>query len=385
MYKGNTKPRVLLNGSTMHDGGGMQVLTNFIADSLTQESKIDWYFFISKRVKENLDELRIDIPLEKTLVLEKSPANPLSWIWQFFVFKSWEKKKNFDLVYSISAPSYFFFKAKEVQRIANAYLANPNEFAFSVLPPAMRLAWRIKFLIQKVFLCKSDYFITQTNLVKKRLESKFFSRNKLIEVVPNAVSKSFLTGDEQNSKKLDHIFCIATANWHKNIHQLGEVASLLKKLLPNSDFKFLTTIDKTTKIYKVLEARTRSLGVENHFIHLGRISQAESKKHYLSSKVTFLPTYLEVFSASIIESIHFGTPVLTTNFDFNRELISDERFLFQPGDWSQAALILSQLLVDSGLRNEMVQSISRGIDPISSEEAFQKTEEILTRMMNNSR
>jgi glycosyltransferase involved in cell wall biosynthesis len=382
MDKGITKPKVLLNGSTMHDGGGMQVLINFIADLLSRDSRFDWYFFISKRVKENLDELGIVIPGEKTLVLEKSPANPLSWIRQFFVFKRWENKKNFDLVYSISAPSYFFFKAKEVQRIANAYLANPNEFAFRVLPPATRLMWRIKFLIQKIFLFKSDYFITQTNLVKRRLENQFYSKNKLIEVVPNAVSKSFLTVNEEDSKKEDHIFCIATANWHKNIHQLGEVALLLKKLLPNLDFKFLTTIDKTTKIFKVLQARTRSLDVDKHFIHLGRISQAESKKYYLRSKVTFLPTYLEVFSASIIESIHFGTPVLTTNFDFNRELISDERFLFQPGDWSQAALILSKLLTDPGLRNEMVQSISGGIDSISSEEAFQKTEEILTKMIN---
>ena len=100
MAKIPDKPRVLLNGSTMFDGGGMQVLINFIADSLIQDSKIDWYFFISKKVKEDLDNLGIDIPLEKTLVLDKSPSNPISWIPQFLAFKEWEKSKKFDLVYS---------------------------------------------------------------------------------------------------------------------------------------------------------------------------------------------------------------------------------------------------------------------------------------------
>lgn len=373
------KKRVLLNGSTMFDGGGMQVLLNFISDSLRQSSNIEWYYLLSKRAEKFLGEIGVSLPEEKTFILEKSPTNPIYWLPQFLKFKAWERKLDFDIVYSISSPSYFFFRAKEVQRITNPYLTNANRFSFEVLPRSLRLKWKIKFWIQKIFLSKSDYFITQTNLIKSKLGLHFYSKNKPVEIVPNAVSTFFLTETSERLPKQNWIFCIATANWHKNIHQLGEVAWHLRELNQSLDFKFITTIDHESEIFKILRRRTLELQLEDRFIHLGRVPQVKCREYYLKSKVTFLPSILEVFSASIIESIHFKTPVLTTDLNFNRELILNSEYLFQPNDWREAAEKLSRFLGEPDFGEVMIKSVSSSLDLISSAEAFQKTEEVLLK------
>ena len=375
------KPKVLLNGSTMFDGGGMQVLVNFILELQSQESQIDWYYLITERVEFFLNVYLIKLPINKKLVLRKSPSSISAWFTGFYEFKKWEKEIEFDLVYSISSPSYFFFKSKEIQRITNPYIANPNEWGYKALPFKTMILRNAKTKFQELFLKKSDLLITQTNLAKNNLIKKFSSISMKVEVVPNAISSLFISNDFGSLPKENYIFCIGAANWHKNIHLLPEVALKLKNFKPELKFKFLTTLDKESVIFHILVKNSLKLGVEDYFIHLGRISQLECKEYYLRSKVTFLPTCLEVFSASIIESIHFKTPVLTTNLDFNRELIGNSKFLFQSGNWDQAAQMLFKFLTDPNYGYEMLESVSKELKVITSFTALKKTEQLILEII----
>ena len=50
-----------------------------------------------------------------------------------FQLREIEAKIQPDLVYSITAPSYFKFHAPEVMRFTNPWVTHPNKFAWSIL------------------------------------------------------------------------------------------------------------------------------------------------------------------------------------------------------------------------------------------------------------
>ena len=69
----------------------------------------------------------------------------------------------------------------------------------------------------------------------------------------------------------------------------------------------------------------------------------------------FLPTLLEVFSASIIEAMYFDMKIVASDFPFNRKVIEDAGLLFKPTNAKDAADKIAEIIGDTELQKKLTE------------------------------
>ncbi|MBZ0256158.1 glycosyltransferase, partial [bacterium] len=57
-------------------------------------------------------------------------------------------------------------------------------------------------------------------------------------------------------------------------------------------------------------------GLQDQIINVGPLEQEQLNRLYCNSHALFLPTYLESFSGTYLEAMHFGVPIITSDLDF---------------------------------------------------------------------
>jgi glycosyltransferase involved in cell wall biosynthesis len=78
---------------------------------------------------------------------------------------------------------------------------------------------------------------------------------------------------------------------------------------------------------------------------------------YRGCQLCFLPTLLEVFSASTLEAMNFRLPVVATDFDFNSEVMGDSCLYYEPMNAKDAAKQIKKYVESESLREEMKQKM----------------------------
>lgn len=68
--------------------------------------------------------------------------------------------------------------------------------------------------------------------------------------------------------------------------------------------------------------------------------------------VRFLPTLLEVFSASTVEAMYFNLPIVATKFDFNTEVLEDSCLYYEPKNAQDAANQIFRFINNKELQAE---------------------------------
>src|SRR5262249_19585944 len=71
------------------------------------------------------------------------------------------------------------------------------------------------------------------------------------------------------------------------------------------------------------EAKARALGLSEHVIFAGRISEAEKVAHYNLADLYVMPSYGEGFGIALIEAAACGIPVVGSSVDGSREALLD--------------------------------------------------------------
>ena len=90
--------------------------------------------------------------------------------------------------------------------------------------------------------------------------------------------------------------------------------------------------------------------MEDNVVNHGRISQAELAEMYRHCAFCYLPTLLEVFSASTVEAMFFDLKIVATDFAFNREVLGDACLYYEPMNAVDAAKQFSKLIGDKDLQ-----------------------------------
>ncbi len=99
----------------------------------------------------------------------------------------------------------------------------------------------------------------------------------------------------------------------------------------------------------------RQNGLEGRVVNLGRLPQKDLAAYYRSCDALLMPTRMESFSGTYLESMHFGLPILTSDLDFAREVCGDAALYFDPWDAESIKEAIINLKNDPDLRNDLVQ------------------------------
>ena len=176
----------------------------------------------------------------------------------------------------------------------------------------------------------------QTETMSDRLR-QYFEVNAQIKVLPNCLPiDSTCCGDGdavpaaiQEREGKFRLFCLARYYPHKNLERIVDVFSKYRQEL--MDVVVYLTIDADQhRGAKRLLRRIKTEGLDQMVVNVGPISQRDIGSYFRNCHGLLFPTLLESFSASYLEAMYFGLPIITSDVDFARDVCGDAAIYCKP-------------------------------------------------------
>lgn len=337
--------RILINASNLHVGGGVQVAASFITE-LYKLKKFNFSIVCSTAVYENLSDYVISDEFTSFEVVNVFGFKKLN-------YKDLIKFNGHDVCFTIFGPFYPSIDVKyHICGFAQAWIAYPNNEAYKKFPLVSQWKSKIKFWIQKQYFKKYDLLVVEQDHVKHAL-SKIGFDHKRVEVVNNCVSSLYLNPDEwlpikgglpKNNKPI--LGFIGRAYPHKNLNILIMVNDILiREYDLNLNFIFTLTDEEMASL---------KFDQIDNFYSVGSLSAQQCPDFYSKIDALIFPSLLECFSASPIEAMCMGTPVIASNRDFIKDICKDSAVYFDPLNPFDIAEKIVRLLSDENLKETKV-------------------------------
>jgi glycosyltransferase involved in cell wall biosynthesis len=346
--------KILVNtiSTKKHSGGAYQIAYNFLMKTL-EHQEVEWVYVVSADLDEILPE-----PMKERKnyhVYSTQPDYRHTYKKVKNELKELVEKEKPDVVYSITAPSYFTFDTVEVMRFTNPWVTHPNKYSWATMSLANRLKTRLYCWNQRRMMRKASYFVTQTETTKKGIMRITGVPSENVKVVNNVLPQIFKslpkTPKDQDGNWID-VACVGAPVPHKNFDIIPAVVKELKAL-GVENVRFHVTVPTGNPLLSMYNRKLGGLGLSDRIITHGRCSQIELAEMYRGCQLCFLPTLLEVFSASTLEAMNFHLPVVATDFDFNSEVMGDSCLYYEPMNAKDAAIQIKKYVESKELREEM--------------------------------
>ena len=347
--------RLILNAVSAknYSGGVFQIAVNFFVESLAYEDdEIEWYYFASEELDAVIGDRLKSLPPNRYYVFPTQPDLGSYWSVRKQL-RMIELEINPDVIYTVAAPCYFFFRSKEVLRFTNPWILTSNKYAWSKLSARQRIRTVFYRCLQKRLICKSEYFITQTETLKNKICEFTRLPEEQVQVINNVLPKVYVGCNTMRDGALnDHLYniaAIAAPFPHKNLDIIPYVLKDLRDEYGICNIRFHITVDKNLKLYKKIVETAKKFKVEDCIISHGRVSQIELVDIYRRCNMALIPTLLEVFSAAPLEAMFFNLNIVASDFDFNREVMGDAALYYIPTNHADAAKMIKRYIDDMQL------------------------------------
>ena len=353
--------KILINtiSTKKHSGGAFQISQNFMLKSL-EHSDVEWYYVASQDLDDAIGDKFAHLKGERYFVFPTQPDFKGSYNRVKKELAKLEANILPDVVYSITAPSYFSFKTTEVMRFTNPLVTHPNKYSWSMLPFLEKMTTKLYCFNQVRLMKKARYFITQTETTKQGILRITGLPNDHCKVVNNVLPGVFKTMNNTPIVEDDwiNVACVGNPVPHKNFDIVPDViAELVAKGIKN--VRFHLTIPKGHPMEEVVIGRIEKMNLKEHAINHGRVTQKELGEMYRRCQLCFLPTLLEVFSASTVEAMYFNLPIIATDFPFNTEVLADACLYYEPKNAKDAANQFAKMIADKELQTTMRERMAR--------------------------
>jgi glycosyltransferase involved in cell wall biosynthesis len=150
------------------------------------------------------------------------------------------------------------------------------------------------------------------------------------------------------------LFYLARYYPHKGLEVLVEVMDQYREELADT-IAVITIAPEQHKNAARLLDRIKRCGLQDRIINVGPLKQEQLADYYVSCDCLVMPTRLESFSGTYLESMHFGLPILTSDLDFAREVCSDAALYFDPWNAESIKDAILRLKNDPDLRKTLVE------------------------------
>lgn len=353
--------KILINtiSTKKHSGGAFQISQNFMLKSL-EHSDVEWYHITSQDVDDAIGYKFAHLKGTHYFVFPTQPDLCGTYKQVKKQVAELEAKIQPDVVYSITAPSYFSFKTREVMRFTNPWVTHPNKYSWSTMSFLSKLKQWLYCLNQKRLMKAAYAFVTQTETTKKGIMRITGKPTEKVCVVNNVLPGVFKTMDNTPIVEDDwiNVACVGAPVPHKNMDIIPDVIDELSKI-GIKNVRFHTTIPVDNPMMAKVVDRCAELGYKDRLINHGRVSQKELGEMYRRCQFCFLPTLLEVFSASTVEAMYFNLPIIATDFPFNTEVLADACLYYEPKNAKDAANQLAKMIADKELQATMRERMAR--------------------------
>ena len=231
----------------------------------------------------------------------------------------------------------------------------------------------------------AHYFITQTETCAEGIKKVTGESSSHVKVVPNVLPAVFKSFDNTHisEDKLIHIACVGAATTHKNFDIIPDVLNELRAH-GMGNVRIHVTLPSDEPTLGIVMKKIRQYNLDDMFVNHGRLSQKELGEMYRRCNFSFLPTLLEVFSASTIESMYFNLPIVATDFPFNKEVLADSCLYYKPKNATEAASRLIELISNTELQEELKLKMQARLALYGDYDAhFNAIKDFLVKVGNN--
>jgi glycosyltransferase involved in cell wall biosynthesis len=327
----------------------MEGMPRYIFETTLQMAKSHpedtFYLFFDRKV-----DVDFGFPSNvKSIIIPWHARHPILWFWWFEimipVYLWWYK---IDVFYSGDGYMSLRTQIPTLMVIHDlAYIHYPEQIQASSL-------WHYRRFVPK-YLTKATSIVTVSNYVKQDIHNQFDIPLSKIKVAGNAVDSMPDIDDTLNGtlvqktiKERPYFLYIGAIHPRKNI------INLIKGfLIFNKEQKFNLILAgrmawKTDEIKKQIQENP-------NIIYLGMVS--ENEKYTLIQKavaVTYVSLF-EGFGIPILEAMHAGTAVITSDVTSMPEVAGDAALKVNPNQAEDIANTMDLLSNDDCLRQELIQ------------------------------
>ncbi|MFC6152885.1 glycosyltransferase family 4 protein [Nocardioides yefusunii] len=327
--------RVLLNLANLKNGGGIQVGASFLDElaRLKTEGNYAWLHgevvvLASHHVMNNISAAtKAALPIteiDKTINLG-------------------QLREKHDVSFTVFGPEYVPFRAAhrfvgfaDVTSLWPEFARNTSRLA-ALKNLMRRTASRIS--------TRGRRLVVEAPHMRAALHNMWDIKEDDVAVVPNTYNQIFdrpaLWSPAPIPKNLaEPLVCFVTRLYpHKNHAVLGKVGAEMKRR--GSPVKFLLTLREDEWLLLPPDVR-------EHSVTVGSVTVDQLASIYAASAAAVFPSLLEAFSATPLEALITGTPLVASDRHFVRDVTGDFAWYADPTDPVALADALTQALSPAG-------------------------------------
>lgn len=198
----------------------------------------------------------------------------------------------------------------------------------------------------------ADKVVVNTNIMRMKVSEYYGIDLDKISIIPNGVDLSEFN-NLSNSLVLEGdpaILNISSASWLKGFDIVVEAVAQLKSEFPNLRLHLVSDCSETYYLEML-----RRHGVEEYFVFHRTIPHSRIPYYLNAADVCVFASRFEGFGITLIEAMASGTPVVASDIDAFREILSNGKngSLFKMGDASALANAIVNLHNDHKLKESL--------------------------------
>ena len=309
----------------MFSGGSLAVASS-VYEAACEDEKYHYTFVVSSNVFDVLPKRKSSVSI---YVLD---AVGLKSVLNLYRFKQIEKEADPDLVFTLFGPTMWKPNTLHLVGFAWPHLVYGESPYFKNLSLKQRITSTLKIVTKRTLLkANSDYIVTESADVGRRLASKLGFENHRIFTVHNSVHQIFSQKNKwiylDYSQSNRYMILMVSAYYpHKNFQLIPRILEELNR----SDVDIVTTIpqSKYDQLNTTGDKRWRNLGPVAIEELPGLYEQAESVLH---------TSLLECFSVSYLEAMYMKKAIVVPDLPFARYVCGDAGLYYRANDPISAA------------------------------------------------
>lgn len=239
----------------------------------------------------------------------------------------------------------FFFPRKSVVVV--------HDFAYLELPDltlAERLSGYFLYIAHAFSLRKASKIVAISHAAKESTLRHF-------RVPPQKVSVAYngfvgFDGASEPIETPEKFFLFAgVLKKRKNVH--GVIAAFARFVRSHPEHCLLIAGKKEGEYYQRMQALVRELQVEDAVRFLGYVTDGQLSRLYEKAEALVFPSFVEGFGMPVIEAMHKGLPVVTSDEGALAEVAGDAALLVDPHDPDDIARGLARIADEPALREAL--------------------------------
>jgi glycosyltransferase involved in cell wall biosynthesis len=322
---------ILINGFSAKSGGGKTIFDNYLL-CLTEGSRdgFDDYYVITPNASfyrswnsDRIHVLPISTGYQKAFMLPLFYACKLGRIIRA---NKIDAILNFgDIVLPVNIPQVYFFDW--------SYLVYPESVAWQKMDINSYVQRRVKYHLIRFTLKYAAIVVAQTPTMVKRLKELYGLKTVILVRSPVTISSMKKTVDRDFGfpEKRKMLLCLANYAPHKNLEILAPLARLMKQR--RDEFTIVTTLDTgRNKDARNLSAAVETENLNDYILNVGHVDPLHIPALFEQCHALLLPTLLESYGLPFVEAMFNKRTIITSDFDFTRDVCGDAAYYFNPLD-----------------------------------------------------